>query len=135
MQQLIITQGVTEKRSAIRKIIADNDNGKMFKVVNVRAAGELREYQAMLGVQAGLKGGESTTAGKANLLTVFDTTVNNYRAINLDTVLQVSINGVDCLFLDKDTAEAMKDGTVKSALKAAALGVTTGLRVLKQFIS
>lgn len=130
MTQLITVKNATEKRALVREIIAQNDKGYQFEIVNVKADGELREYKAMTNVKAGLKGGESTTADKPNLITIFDTTVNQYRAVNLDTVVLLSFGERDFIFTDDATATAIKDLKVARPLDSAAVLVEAALKVI-----
>lgn len=134
MTTLIQSLGTVNKQSSIRELIKTHDDGRQFTVVNVKADGTLREYHAMTNVQAGLKGGESTTAHKPNLLTIFDTVANEYRAVNLDTVLFVKIAGKEFIFLDDATATKIKDTSVSRALNTAAVVADTALRVVRKSI-
>ena len=70
-----------------------NTSGKFFVVHFIKANGEMREMIGRLGVEKHLKGGrtystgtyvQSTTAGKENLVTIFDTVSEGYRSINLE---------------------------------------------------
>lgn len=132
MTQLILPATLSEKQAQVRDLIAQYDNGKQFTIVNVKADGKLREYKAMTGVNAGLKGNKSTTADKPNLITVFDTVANEYRAINLDTVLFISFGKREFIFTDESTATKIKDKGVALPLKTAAQIAATALSVIKK---
>lgn len=133
MTQLILPATLLEKQAQVRDLIAQYDNGKQFTIVNVKADGTLREYRAMTGVKAGLKGQKSTTADKPNLITVFDTVADEYRAINLDTVLFISFGGKrDFIFTDESTAGKIKDKGVSIPLTTAAHIASTALSVIKK---
>lgn len=132
MTQLILPATTSEKQAQVRDLIAQYDNGKQFTIVNVKADGTLREYKAMTGVNAGLKGNKSTTADKPNLITVFDTVANEYRAINLDTVLFISFGVRKFIFTDDHTASKIKDLTVARPLDTAANIAKTALNVINK---
>jgi len=76
----------------LRKMI-EGSEGKFFSVVFKKANGDLREMNCRTGVKKHLRGGDSTTAHKDNLVTVWDTEKKAYRCINLDTVTKVSLEG------------------------------------------
>lgn len=132
MTQLILPATTLEKQAQVRDLIAQYDNGRQFTIVNVKADGTLREYKAMTNVQAGLKGQESTTAHKANLITIFDTVANEYRAVNLDTVLFVSFGVRSFIFIDEQTAGKIRDVSVSSPLQTAAVITKTALKVINK---
>ncbi len=133
MTQLILPATLLEKQARVRQLIAQYDNGKQFTVVNVKADGSLREYRAMTGVNAGLKGNRPTTADKPNLITVFDTVANQYRAVNLDTVLFLDFGaGASFIFTDVSTAQKIKDKSVSVPLQTAAQIAATALNVIKK---
>ncbi len=79
------------KRNQIRAILSAT-NGQFFTVKFVKKDGTERVMNARLGVTKHLRGGESTTAHKDNLITVFDLHKKAYRCINLDTVKQIVTN-------------------------------------------
>lgn len=132
MNQLILAKTLLEKQARVRELVAAYDNGKQFTVVNVKADGTLREYRAMTGVNAGLKGNKSTTADKPNLITVFDTVADEYRAINLDTVLFIAFGKNEFIFIDEATAGKIKDKGVSIPLTTAAQIASTALAVIKK---
>lgn len=132
MNNLILTATLLEKQAQVRELIKQYDTGRQFTIVNVKADGTLREYQAMTNVQAGLKGQESTTAHKPNLVTVFDTVANEYRAVNLDTVLYLDFGTRQFIFTDEHTASKIKDRSVALQLKTAANIAQVAASVIKK---
>lgn len=60
--------------------------GKTFTVEFTKKNGEARTMNCRIGVTKHLRGGESTTAHKPNLITVYDMKTGGYRCINLDTL-------------------------------------------------
>lgn len=135
MTQLIVPTNSADKLKIARSILAIEDNGTPFTIVNVKADGTLREYRAMTNVKAGLKGGESTTKDKKNLLSIFDTTVEQYRAVNLDTLVLLSFGENDYIFTDNATAATIKDMKVARPLDSAAVLADTALKVILKAIS
>ncbi len=132
MTYLILPASASEKQAQVRDLIAQYDTGHQFTIVNVKADGTLREYKVMTGVKAGLKGNKATTADKPNLITVFDTVANNYRAVNLDTVLFVSFGKREFIFTDDQTASQIKDLSVARPLDTAANIANAALNVIKK---
>lgn len=68
-------------------------NGKFVSVRFVKKDGSIRTMVCRLGVKKHLKGG-SSTLDPAKYLTVFDVQKGEYRAINRDTIVSVTIGGV-----------------------------------------
>lgn len=77
------------------KALLTATNGRFFKVIFRKKDNTLREMTGRFGVTKHLNGGrtyttgthlDSTTSHKPNLVTIFDTTANDYRCINLDTL-------------------------------------------------
>lgn len=83
---------VETKRKLVKDLIKAT-NGKFFAVTFVKKDGSVREMQCRTGVTKHLRGGDSTTAHKDNLITVFDTVANAYRCINADTVTRIAVSG------------------------------------------
>lgn len=75
------------------KQFVENTNGKIFSVNFRKKDGSMREMVCRTGVKKHLKGGESTIAGKENLVSVYDVQAEGYRCINLDTVTKVKYAG------------------------------------------
>ena len=93
MQTDFIDQAASAKRALIRDLIFGQcGNGKIFTATFVKKDGTTRDMNCRLGVTSPLKGGESTTAHKDNLLTVYDMQSSGYRCINLDTVTDITIS-------------------------------------------
>lgn len=135
------------KSEAVRKIIRDNYNGRIFRAVNVKADGEIREYRAALNVSKHVKGVGSTTAHKPNLLTIYDMGKASqlgaegisiegapYRSFNLETALMLSFTSgnqtTTYLFTDAATVSAIKDDKVRSGVSAAAKTSSTAATIL-----
>lgn len=130
MTTMIQSLGAGNKQTTIRDLVKQHDTGRQFTIVNVKADGSLREYRAMTNVQAGLVGGKSTTADKVNLLTIFDTVANAYRAVNLDTVLFIKFGDKEFIFLDQFTTVKIADKTIAAPLATAAAIADTALKVV-----
>jgi hypothetical protein len=88
----------------IRKIISTAGN-HIFSIKFVKKDGSVRDLVCRMGVTSKLKGGESTTAHKPNLMTVWDVANSGYRCINLDTVISARIDGVEIKFRDTEKSE------------------------------
>jgi len=78
--------------NTVRSMI-ESSGDKTFGVVFTKKNGELRNMNCRLGVKSKLRGGQSTTAHKPNLVTVYDMNKRDYRCINLDTVKSLNIAG------------------------------------------
>jgi len=76
--------------------------GKFFSVVFEKKDKSVREMTCRLGVQKHLKGGESTLTAYPQYVTVFDVEKEDYRAINLDTLLQIKTGGVTISFKEEN---------------------------------
>jgi hypothetical protein len=74
--------------------LIQSTNGKFFSVLFVKKDKTIREMTCRLGVKAPLRGGESTLKDYPQYVTVFDVSKNDYRAINLDTLIQIKTGGV-----------------------------------------
>ena len=82
------------KRRETLNLLKDNEN-LIFSVVFLKKNGELRRMTCMLGVKKHLKGGTlSYNPGERNNLIVFDMQKEDYRTINLDTLMSISMKGV-----------------------------------------
>jgi len=67
---------------------------QIFSAVFIKKNGERREMVCRLGVKKHLKGGELAYDAKArNLLPVFDMQKEAYRMININTLVELKING------------------------------------------
>ena len=83
------------KRRETINLLKDNEN-LIFSVVFLKKNGELRRMTCMLGVKKHLKGGTlSYNPGERNNLIVFDMQKEDYRTINLDTLMSISMKGVE----------------------------------------
>lgn len=74
------------------KSAIDSTEGKLFSVSFIKADGSLRKMTCRTGVP-GKNGGESTTAHKPHLRTVYDINIKDHRNINLDTMLTMKCWG------------------------------------------
>ena len=85
------------KRRDILQLLEENRNpNTIFHVVFLKKSGELRRMSCMLGVKKHLKGGKlSYNPKERNNLIVFDTQKGGYRTINLDTLINVNMKGVE----------------------------------------
>lgn len=81
------------RKQTLRSIIEASE-GKFMTVSFVKKDGTPRKMNCRIGVKSPLKGGDSTTAHKDNLVTVWDVQKNAYRCINLDTVTNITSGGV-----------------------------------------
>lgn len=79
------------KIQVLRNIV-ENTNGKFFTVVFVKKDGSTRSMNCRLGVKRHLRGGNSTTEHKPELITVYDVKTEGYRNINLLTVKQIRLS-------------------------------------------
>ena len=84
-------------RKDILQLIEENRNpNTIFSVVFLKKSGEIRRMNCMLGVKKHLKGGKlSYNPKERNNLVVFDTQKKGYRTINLDTLMNISMKGVE----------------------------------------
>ena len=152
--QNIITVAIDatgNKSQVVRNIIKENFDGKIFRAVNVKADGEIREYRAMLNVTKHVKGVGSTTAHKENLMTIYDMGMASelgaedivksgapYRSFNLETALMLSFTSgsktITYLFTDAATVSAIKDSTVKAGVVAAAKASSMAANILAKVL-
>ena len=83
------------KKREILNLLKDNKN-LIFSVVFLKKNGELRPMTCKLGVKKHLKGGIlKYNPGEMNNLIVFDMQKDDYRKINLDTLMHISMKGVE----------------------------------------
>lgn len=75
-----------ENNNFVSRIL--NSNGKIFSVEFVKKDGSRRLMNCRLGVTKHLKGG-SSTLDPNKFITVYDLQSEGYRAINVDTILNV----------------------------------------------
>ena len=73
--------------------VLENTNGRFFTVEFTKKDGTVRKMNARLGVKKHLKGG-ACTLNREQFIIVFDMQAKGYRAINRDTILTVSCDGV-----------------------------------------
>jgi hypothetical protein len=78
----------------LNEIVELTKNGNIFSAVFIKKNGERREMVCRLGVKKHLKGGSLAYDAKGrNLLPVFDMQKEGYRMININTLVQLKING------------------------------------------
>ena len=78
----------------LNEIVELTKNGNIFSAVFIKKNGERREMVCRLGVKKHLKGGQLAYDAKSrNLLPVFDMQKEGYRMINVNTLVQLKING------------------------------------------
>lgn len=76
----------------IDKLI-EQSNGRFITVRFIKKDGTIRTMTCRLGVTKHLKGGQSTLDAD-KYITVYDVQKEGYRAINRDTILSVTLDGV-----------------------------------------
>ena len=82
-------------RSKILALLEKNKSN-MFSVVFLKKDGSLRKMLCRFGVKKHLKGGKlSFDPRERNLLVVFDMQKEAYRMINLETISNITMKGVD----------------------------------------
>lgn len=75
------------------------NEGKVFSVEFLKKDGTLRKMVARLGVTKHLRGGgKNTCEAYQNLVTVFDMQKEQYRNINVDTLISMKSNGNEYYF-------------------------------------
>ena len=83
-----------QKRDVLGLINKTKD--RIFHVAFLKKNGELRRMKCRLGVKKHLKGGRLSFKPKEyNLLVVFDMDKGGYRMVNLDTIMSISMKGVE----------------------------------------
>jgi hypothetical protein len=76
------------------KNLITNSNGAFFSVDFVKKDGTKRTMVCRLGVTKHLTGGElKFDPSECGLMVVFDTTAQDYRMVNLNTMKKLKING------------------------------------------
>lgn len=69
-------------------------DGLIFSVKFIKRDGSVREMQARLGVTSRLKGGQKAyDDSEKNILTVFDMNKEGYRAIKIETIIEIKAHG------------------------------------------
>lgn len=84
---------ITREQAA--KLVQGYDSTRAFSVTFIkRSTGEVRLMNCMRGVTKHLKGGELTfDPSSKGLLVVFDLQKRAYRMVNLETVLEIKMDG------------------------------------------
>ena len=84
------------RRDILQLLEENRSPNTIFHVVFLKKSGELRRMSCMLGVKKHLKGGKlSYNPKERNNLIVFDTQKGGYRTINIDTLINVNMKGVE----------------------------------------
>lgn len=73
--------------------VLENTGGKFFSVEFVKKDGSVRKINGRMGVTKHLKGG-ACTLDREKFLIVFDMQSGGYRAINRETILTITCEGV-----------------------------------------
>lgn len=88
-------QLTTESKRVLLRALAQAQDGRVFTVTFTKKDGTLRTLNGRLGVTKHLKGGENTVQHLPQYLTVYDMQKQDYRNVNLDTVLSLKCAGVE----------------------------------------
>ena len=81
------------KSQSIYTLIGETNNGRMFSVTFTKKDGTIRKMSARRGVRKGINGnGPRYNAMTKGLLTVFDMAKQEWRNINLETILGFNAN-------------------------------------------
>ena len=80
--------------------IIQSSEGAICSCVFVKKDGSVREMNFRLGVKKHLSpnGGYNTLTEYPQYVTVFDMKANSYKALNLDTLLKLKVNGKEYSF-------------------------------------
>lgn len=71
-----------------------DNNGKFFACEFLRKDGSLRKMSCRTGVKKHLKGGKNNSQKDSNgLIVVWDREVEQYRTLNLETVISINMRG------------------------------------------
>ena len=82
-------------RKDILNLLLDN-KGHVFSVVFLKKDGSIRKMLCRFGVKKHLKGGKLTfNPLERNLLVVFDMQKEAYRMINLETLMNINMKGIE----------------------------------------
>ena len=76
--------------------LLEQNKGNVFSVVFLKKDGTIRHMTCRFGVKKHLKGGElKFNPLERSLLVVFDMQKESYRMINLETISNINMKGVD----------------------------------------
>lgn len=142
----VITSGSIDlKCQMVSELINKHNDGKIFKAVNVKKDGTLRQYNARKGVSAHLKGGVSTTSHKSNLVTIYDMGLASkigaeaietdgapYRSFNSETcvLLEFKRDGVSYSYIFVD--QWSSSPTTENAMNTAKVCIEAAQHVIKE---
>lgn len=91
-------KSVPTPRRDVERVLRSS-NGKFFSVTFVKKDGTPRHLTGRTAVRKGVKGvGMSFDPKLHNLMTVFDVEKEDFRMINLDTVLEATVNSTRYVF-------------------------------------
>jgi len=85
------------KLQAIRNFL-DATNGRFFTVQFEKQNGEMRVMNCRGGVKRYIKGGKNNMEDKPHYYTVFDVRRKAYRTVNLTTIRNIRMDGVNVEF-------------------------------------
>lgn len=107
---IVRAANLDEKINLVRDLMQTEHQGKLFKAVNVKKDGTLRSYSARMEVNVGKVGGKSTTAHKANLITIYDMT----KAIEAAREERKALELGEVIEIDKRFYRAFDMGTCRN---------------------
>ena len=127
---------LSSKVAYVADVVKAQFTGRIFRAVNVKKDGALREYRALTGVSKHVKGAGSTTAHKPELLTIYDMGLAStlgaegiqaagapYRSFNMETTLMLEFVKGDkkttYVFIDEATKSEIADTKIKAAVDAS----------------
>lgn len=90
----MFSKSVSATRSNLMANLIDQSNGKFFACTFIKKDGTIRQMTARLGVTKYLKGGKSNV-DSSKYITVFEPSSGKYKNINRDSILALSIAGVE----------------------------------------
>ena len=87
---------VINRKDVLQLLEENRKPNTIFSVVFLKKSGEIRRMNCMLGVKKHLKGGKlKFNPIERSLLVVFDMQKEAYRMINLETISNIKMKGVD----------------------------------------
>ena len=119
----------TAKANLVRGLIATAGD-KFFSVIFIKKNGEVRPMTARRGVTKGVKGTSKYDVKKVDqshgLITVWDTGKQNFRKINLNTVIGFKVKGMTYNFLSDEDLQHIELQNLLTKLKVeVSVSVTT----------
>ena len=86
------------------KKVIDSTKGRIFTAVFIKKNGEKRTINCRTGVRKFTKGGVSTSGHIPELVVVFDIQKQQYRNINLESIIEIRFGGKVTNFQDEKSA-------------------------------